>query len=115
MVFGTSACEAALVSIVVENDDLVTTVNFQAGIDCGDFIEETLVAGAENSFETLYEFPNIMIQYTTDQDAHGKALIEAKCQCPVITIPDSVKYCQGTEVIYQYKLTFNFNRSCNQK
>ena len=106
MAFGVSACEAALVSIAVENDDLVTTVNFQAGIDCGGFVEETLVAGHGNSFETLYEF-EISIFYNTDQDAHGKALIEAKCQCPVINIPDSVKYCQGIEILRQYKLIFN--------
>lgn len=51
-----------------------------------------------------------MIQYTTDQDAHGKALIEAKCQCPVITIPDSVKYCQGAAIKNDDASKFDFSR-----
>jgi len=108
--FGTSACEAALVNIVAENNDLVTTLNFQAAIDCGGFIEETLAAGSGNAFETLYEFPPISIKYTTDQDAQGKALIEAKCQCPLITIPDSVKYCQATAIVNADPSTFDFHR-----
>lgn len=92
--FGTTSCDASLLSIAIENDDVVASVDFNAAYDCG-WLDETLVAGSAGSFSTIYEFPKIPVEYMPVGGGTAKMFIGASCSCPVKTIPDSVKYCQG--------------------